>query len=58
MNALLRKNRELSAILKVSQELTTSFNLEENMLSAMQILGTLLEMQRGCVFFWIRTPIN
>jgi Nif-specific regulatory protein len=50
MNALLRKNRELSAILKVSQELTTSFNLEENMLSAMQILGTHLEMQRGCVF--------
>lgn len=50
MNALLRKNRELSAILKVSQELTTSFNLEENMLSAMQIIGTHLEMQRGCVF--------
>ena len=50
MNALLRKNRELSAILKVSQELTTSFNLEENMLSAMRILGTHLEMQRGCVF--------
>jgi Nif-specific regulatory protein len=50
MDTLLRKNRELSAILKVSQELTTSFNLEENMLSAMQILGTLLEMQRGCVF--------
>ena len=50
MNALLRKNRELSAILKVSQELTTSFDLEENMLSAMRILGTHLEMQRGCVF--------
>lgn len=50
MDTLLRKNRELSAILKVSQELTTSFNLEENMLSAMQILGTHLEMQRGCVF--------
>ncbi len=50
MNALLRKNRELSAILKVSQELTTSFDLEKNMLSAMQILGTHLEMQRGCVF--------
>ena len=50
MNALLRKNRELSAILRVSQELTTSFDLEANLLSAMQILGTHLEMQRGCVF--------
>ena len=50
MNALLRKNEELSAILQVSQVLTSSFNLEKNLYAAMQILAGRLEMQRGCVF--------
>ena len=50
MNALVRKNRELGAILKVSRVLTSSFDLEKNLLSAMQILASQLEMQRGCVF--------
>ena len=47
---IVRKNRELTAILEVSRVLTTSFALENNLLSVMSTLGSLLEMQRGCVF--------
>lgn len=47
---IIRKNRELTAILEVSKVLTSSFALEKNLLSVMSTLGTLLEMQRGCVF--------
>jgi Nif-specific regulatory protein len=47
---IVRKNRELTAILEVSKVLTTSFALEKNLLSVMSTIGTLLEMQRGCVF--------
>jgi Nif-specific regulatory protein len=49
-NLILQKNRELSAILEVSKVLTASFVLEKNLLSVMSTLGSLLEMQRGCVF--------
>src|SRR4030067_1312874 len=45
-----RKNRELTAILEVSRVLTTSFDLEKNLSSAMSTLGSLLEMKRRCVF--------
>jgi Nif-specific regulatory protein len=45
-----RKNRELTAILEVSKVLTTSFALEKNLSSVMSTLGSLLQMQRGCVF--------
>lgn len=45
-----RKNRELTAILEVSKVLTTSFALEKNLDLVMSTLGSLLEMQRGCVF--------
>ncbi len=47
---VVRKNRELTAILEVSKVLTTSFNLDKNLSSVMSTLGSLLEMQRGCVF--------
>jgi Nif-specific regulatory protein len=47
---IVRKNRELTAILEVSRVLTASFDLEKNLSSAMATLGNLLEMQRGCVF--------
>jgi len=47
---IIRKNNELSTILEVSKVLTSSFDLERNLNSAMNILGSLLEMQRGCVF--------
>jgi Nif-specific regulatory protein len=50
MDLLLRKNEELSAILQVSQVLTSSFDLEYNLYAVMQILANQLEMQRGCVF--------
>jgi len=50
MDQLLRKNEELSAILQVSQVLTSSFDLEKNLYSAMAILAGRLAMQRGCVF--------
>lgn len=50
MDQLLRKNDELSAILEVSRVLTSSFDLEKNLMSIMEILSTRLEMQRGCVF--------
>ncbi len=47
---IIQKNRELTAILEVSRVLTTSFALEKNLQSVMSTLGSLLEMQRGCVF--------
>lgn len=47
---IVKKNRELGAILEVSRVLTASFDLEENLSSVMTTLGSLLEMQRGCVF--------
>ena len=47
---IVRKNRELTAILEVSKVLTTSFDLDKNLLSVISTLGSLLEMQRGCVF--------
>ena len=47
---IIRKNKELSAILEVSKVLTTSFDLEKNLSSVMSTLSNLLEMQRGCVF--------
>jgi Nif-specific regulatory protein len=50
MNQLVRKNEELSAILQVSQVLTSSLDLEKNLYAAMQILAGRLGMQRGCVF--------
>lgn len=48
--AILKKTRELGAIFEVSKVLTASFDLEENLTSAMGILGSSLDMQRGCVF--------
>jgi Nif-specific regulatory protein len=50
MNMLLRKNQELSAILHISQVLTSSFDLEKNLHAVMESLAGQLEMQRGCVF--------
>jgi|Deesub1362A_J573_1020465.scaffolds.fasta_scaffold00087_31 Nif-specific regulatory protein len=47
---ILKKNRELGAILEVSRVLTASFDLEKNLTSAMKTLSNLLDMQRGCVF--------
>lgn len=47
---IIRKNRELTAILEVSKVLTASFALGKNLQSVMSTLGSLLEMQRGCVF--------
>jgi len=49
---IVRKNKELSAILEVSKVLTTSFDLEKNLSAVMSTLGSLLEMQRGCVFLF------
>ncbi|NNK00731.1 MAG: sigma 54-interacting transcriptional regulator, partial [Desulfatitalea sp.] len=50
MTPSVRKNEELSAILLVSQVLTRSFHLENNLHGALEILADRLEMQRGCVF--------
>lgn len=50
MNMLLQKNQELSAILHISQLLTSSFNLEKNLNAVMESLAGRLDMQRGCVF--------
>ncbi len=47
---IIRKNTELTAILEVSKVLTSSFALEKNLQSVISSLGSLLEMQRGCVF--------
>ena len=53
---LIRKNMEMSAILEVSRVLTSSFDLEDNLSSAMKILSRNLDMQRGCVFLF--TPMS
>ncbi len=50
MNMFVRKNQELSAILHISQLLTSSFDLEKNLNAVMESLAGRLEMQRGCVF--------
>ena len=50
MNMLVRKNQELSAILHISQLLTSSFDLEKNLNAVMASLADRLHMQRGCVF--------
>ena len=50
MNTFVRKNQELSAILHISQLLTSSFDLEKNLNAVMESLAGRLEMQRGCVF--------
>ena len=55
MDKLLRKNNELSAILEVSRVLTSSFDLEKNLMNVMKILSSRLEMQRGCVFLLHKT---
>ncbi|MCK5427796.1 MAG: GAF domain-containing protein, partial [Thermodesulfovibrionia bacterium] len=47
---IVRKNRELTAILEVSKVLTSSFDIDKNLSSVMSTLGSVLEMQRGCVF--------
>lgn len=47
---LIKKSHELTAILEVSKVLTSSFDLEGNLSQAMSILGTSLQLQRGCVF--------
>ncbi|MEJ2154431.1 MAG: sigma 54-interacting transcriptional regulator [Desulfobacteraceae bacterium] len=50
MDSFFRKNQELSAILHISQLLTSSFDLEKNLNAVMASLADRLEMQRGCVF--------
>lgn len=47
---LVRENRILSALLKVSKVLNSSFELEKNLTHAMHVLGDFLEMERGSVF--------
>ncbi len=47
---IVRKNQELSAILHISQLLTSSFDLGRNLHAVMESLASRLEMQRGCVF--------
>jgi len=44
------ENRILSALLKVSKVLNSSFDLEKNLSRVMHVLGDFLEMERGSVF--------
>lgn len=48
--SLVRENRTLSALLEVSKILSSSFDLERNLFSAMKALADFLEMERGSVF--------
>jgi Nif-specific regulatory protein len=50
MQPVLQRNRELSAILELSRVLTSSFDLNKNLATGVQILATDLEMRRGCMF--------
>lgn len=54
MEALKRKNAELSALLDVSMVLNSSFEVEKNLLSAMKILSDQLDMQRGTITLFDR----
>jgi len=45
-----RDNRELTALFDVSKVLTSSFDLEKNLYSVLEILSKKLDMTRGCVF--------
>jgi len=49
METLKRKNAELTALLEVSMVLSSSFELEKNLLKAMKILSDHLDMNRGTV---------
>jgi Nif-specific regulatory protein len=49
VDALKRKNAELSALLSVSMILNSSLNLEENLYNAMKTLSLHLDMKRGTV---------
>jgi len=49
MNALERKNAELTALLEVSKVLSSSFDLEENLYQSLKILYDYLHMTRGTV---------
>ena len=48
--SLVRENHILSALLEVSKVLSSSFELERNLSSAMKALADFLEMERGSVF--------
>lgn len=50
--SLVRENRILSALLKVSNVLNSSFDLEKNLSQAMHVLGEFLEMDKGSVFLF------
>jgi Nif-specific regulatory protein len=47
---ILKRNRELAAILEASKVLTSSFDLAGNLTSVMETLSNHLDMERGCVF--------
>ncbi|AEH23339.1 transcriptional regulator, NifA, Fis Family [Thermodesulfobacterium geofontis OPF15] len=49
MNALERKNAELTALLEISKILSSSFELEENIYRALKVLSDSLHMTRGTV---------
>lgn len=49
MEALKRKNAELTALLEVSMILNSSFDLEKNIYNAMKALSEHLDMKRGTV---------
>lgn len=49
MEALERKNAELTALFEISKTLSSSFELEKNLERAMEILSELLEMSRGTI---------
>ncbi|HOP85650.1 MAG TPA: sigma 54-interacting transcriptional regulator [Syntrophorhabdaceae bacterium] len=49
METLKRKNAELTALLDVSMVLSSSFELEKNLLKAMKVLSDHLDMNRGTV---------
>ncbi len=46
------ENIELKALFEVSKVLTSSFNLEENLYSVLEILSKMLNMRRGSIFLF------
>jgi len=49
MDELKRKNAELKALFEISKVLGSSFDVEKNLQTSMEILSDVLEMRRGTV---------
>jgi len=55
MNPFERTQAELTALLEISKVLNSSFNLIDNLNTALKLLSDYLDMQRGTVILYDKT---